>query len=92
MRYFPGSSVFAIAIITVAAIFLFAFAFVFTNATLFLTTVLFIVAISLPVVAPLFASVVSYNQVFVVYRICAVTNVIACENGAIQKSEKAQYQ
>jgi hypothetical protein len=48
---------------------LFAFAFVFTDATLILTAVLFIIAILLPIVAPIFASIVSHNQVCVVDRI-----------------------
>jgi len=53
-------------LITFAAIFLLAFALVIANATLFLTAVLFVIAILLPIVAPLFASVVSHNYVYVV--------------------------
>jgi hypothetical protein len=49
-----------------AAIFLLAFAFVIANATFFLTAVLFVIAILLPIVAPIFASVVSHNYVYVV--------------------------
>jgi hypothetical protein len=68
--YHSGSSVrFSFLFITFAAVFLFAFAFVITDATLFLTAVLFVIAIILPIVAPIFASIVSHNQIYFVDRI-----------------------
>jgi dipeptide/tripeptide permease len=84
-----GSSVsllvlfFAFGFVTVAAIFLLALALVIANATFFLTAVLFVIAIFLPVVAPIFASVVSHEQVCVVERSCAIVGNIVCQNGAI---------
>jgi hypothetical protein len=73
----------------VTAIVLFAFAFVIADETLFLTTVLFVIAIITPIVTAIFASIVSHNQIGIVDPICAVFNVIACQNGAAQKSENA---
>jgi hypothetical protein len=78
---------FAFGFVTVAAIFLLALALVIANATFFLTAVLFVIAIFLPVVASLFTSVVSQEHICVVERSCAIVNIIACENGAAQKSE-----
>jgi hypothetical protein len=75
--------------VTVAAIFLFAFAFVITDETLVLTAVLFVIAILTPVVTAIFASIVSDNQAGIADPICAIFNVIACQNGAAQKSENA---
>jgi hypothetical protein len=64
LGYLSGSSVsfsFLFNFITFAPILLFAFAFVLANGTLFLTAVLFIVAIIPPIVASLFASIVSHD-------------------------------
>jgi hypothetical protein len=56
-------------IVTLASIFLLAFAFVITDETLFLTAVLFVIAILVPIVAAIFASIVSDNHVCIVDRI-----------------------
>jgi hypothetical protein len=73
----------AFGFITFAAVFLFALALVVANATFFLTAVLFVIAIFLPIVAPIFTSVVSHDQVCVVERSCAIDDDIACHCGAI---------
>ncbi len=58
----------AFGFITFAAILFFAVTLILAYATLFLTAVLFVIAIVAPIVTPLFASVVSNNQVGVVDR------------------------
>ena len=82
----PFFFVFRFRSIIFATIFLFALAFVVTNATFFLAAILFIIPILLPIVAPVFASVISHDQVVVVARESDIANVIAREYGATQES------
>jgi hypothetical protein len=64
--------------IAFASIFLLALAFVMTNATFFLTAVLLLISVFLPIVAPIFASVVSNKYIFAADQVQAIVCDVAC--------------
>ena len=64
--------------IAFASIFLLALAFVMTNATFFLTAVLFLISVFLPIAATVFASVVSYEYIFAADQVQAIVCDVAC--------------
>jgi hypothetical protein len=78
-------------VVAFTAIFLFALTLVIAQPTFFLTAVLFVIPVVLPIATPILARIISHEQVIITDCRTYVANVIARENGTTQKSENTQY-